>query len=177
MANFNIGDRVEVIGDIARYYSSTVGIITGIERGVTSLFNKHTLRLADGTVGTFLPFQIQIPPATTARLVFDSSASWQPAGLRGATQPRHLRFTAQQFDIHLKVLESETGIAIVGQIFSEKPERIRPALLTLLVEGKPDRTASTDPIGEFKLDAIPPGEVELEIVVPAHRIFASLRAA
>ena len=175
MPHFSIGDRVEVIGDIARYYRSTVGTITGKEQGITSLFNKFTLRLADGTVGTFLPFQIQIPPATTARLVFDNAASWQPAGLRGAAQPRHLRFTAQQFDIHLKILGSETSKAIVGQIFRGQSEWIEPALVTLLVDGKAEQTTTTDAIGEFKLDRIQAGEIGLEIFVAAHRILALLQ--
>jgi hypothetical protein len=175
MSNFSIGDRVQVIGDIARYYSSTVGIITGIEQGVTSMFDKFTLRLADGAVGTFLAFQIHIPPATTARLVFDNSASWQPSGLRGAAQARHLRFTAQQFDIHIKILDSELGKGIVGQVFHGKSERIQPALVTLLVAGKPQQTATTDAIGEFKLNAVPSGEIGLEIFGATHRILAFLR--
>jgi len=175
MSSFSIGDRVEVIGDIARYYRSTVGIVTAVEQSVTSLFNKFTLRLADGTIGRFLPFQIHIPPATTARLVFDNADSWQPAGVRGAAQARHLRFTAAQFDIHLKILASDASKAIVGQIFRAQSEWIEPALVTLLVEGKSQQTTATDAIGEFKLDGIPSGEIQLEIFVAAHRILASLR--
>jgi len=176
MADLNIGDRVEIIGDIARYYRSTVGIIVGIERAVTALFNKLTIRLSDGTTGTFFPFQIQIPQAVTGRIVFANSADEQPSGLGGVAAARHLRCYAREFDLHLKILESGSTYAVLGQLLVGESAWVHAAIVTLLLEGRAAKTTTTDGMGEFKLDGIPPGDFDLEVFVPGLRILAHAQA-
>jgi len=176
MALFNIGDRVEITGDIVKYYGPTIGVIVGIERGVTSIVDKLRIRLADGTLGTFLPFQVQIPDAIAAYLVFDNSIEWQPTQLPGSSQGRQITFSAQQFEIHLKLLASDQANVILGQIFFEKSAWVKPALVTLLVDGNPEATTATNEMGEFRVEAIPAGEFELEVLLAGRRILAYLAA-
>jgi len=43
---FRIGDRVQVVGDIARFYACPVGIIVQGESDTASVLNQYTVRLA-----------------------------------------------------------------------------------------------------------------------------------
>ena len=171
MPRFRIGDRVQVVGDIARFYACPVGIIVQGESDTASVLNQHTVRLADGTAATFFDFQLQTPPAVTAHLIFDSSTAPKGAGTRGAAV-RQLRLLARNVDIHLRISDSPKR-TVVGQITTGATV-VRYALVTLLIGGQAVETASTDEAGEFILRDVASGEVTIEIVIPSRKILASL---
>src|SRR5205085_3727508 len=45
---FSIGDRVQVVGDIARLYACNVGVIVEEASNTASVLNQYVVRLADG---------------------------------------------------------------------------------------------------------------------------------
>ena len=168
---FRIGDRVQVVGDIARFYACPVGIIVQGESDTASVLNQHTVRLADGTAATFFDFQLQTPPAVTAHLIFDSSTAPKGAGARG-TAGRQLRLLARNVDIHLRISDSPKK-TIIGQI-TTGATAVQNALVTLLIGDQIRNTTSTDAVGEFTLSDVASGEVKIEIVIPSRKILASL---
>src|SRR5216683_3309106 len=103
MPRFKIGDRVQLVGDIARFYACIVGTIIQGRGYPASVLNQYTVRLADGTVATFFDFQLQIPPAVTAHIIFDSSVASRGRGTRGTGTVRQVRLLARNIDIHLRI--------------------------------------------------------------------------
>jgi len=168
---FNIGDRVQLIGDIARFYHCTVGIISDGGNYPASVLNQYRVRLADEVEGTFFDFQIDSPSQIMARVIFDSAETSKPMGQRGSTQERHARFLGRDVDIHLKI-----GITpprtIIGQVVAG-PNPVAKALVTLLVQGQIANTTTTDDLGEFTLRGLA-GEVGIEIFLPGRRILVPL---
>jgi hypothetical protein len=72
MPRFEYGDRVQVIGDIARFYKCVVGAVIADERDAVSEMNQYKVRLADGSESDFFDFQLQSPAVMTGRLIEDS---------------------------------------------------------------------------------------------------------
>ena len=160
-----------MIGDIARFYACSVGVIVEGESYTASVLNQYTVRLADGNLATFFDFQLQAPPAVIAHLIFDSSAAPMGAGTHGAAV-RQLRLLARNVDIHLRIWDSPTK-TVIGQI-TIGATAVRNALVTLLIGGQAGDTISTDEAGGFTLPDVAPGEVTIEIVIPSRKILASL---
>ena len=170
LGHFKIGDRVEIVGEIANQFLSKVGIITAA--GEVFLGSKFTVRLADGTEFDFRDSQLHIPAIIFADMIFDTHVSPVPSGLRGSTSRHHMRFISREFDIHLMLTESDKQKDLHGQFMANDvvPES---SLITLLFNGEPYATTSTDSCGEFDLRQIPFGSAVLEILVPSRRIVAT----
>jgi hypothetical protein len=173
MSGLSIGDRVELIRDLEHRYHSRIGIITAADEHSVPVLKEFAVKLADGTEAHFSGFQLKVPPATDARRVIDG-AVYSATGMRGAMQGRHLVFGADDFDLHLKVVQSQKHKKVIGQLSSRNiPD---PALVTLLVRGNPRQTATTDGFGEFMFQEVPAGNVSIEILVPSRRILATFDA-
>src|SRR5207248_10365150 len=127
--------------------------------------------LAAGTTATFFDFHLQMPPAVTAHLIFDSSAGPKGVDTRG-TGARQLRLLARNLDIHLRISDSPKK-TVIGQI-TTGAAAVRNALVTLLIGGQGRDFTSTDQAGEFTLRDVASGEVTIEIVIPSRKILASL---
>jgi hypothetical protein len=171
MPRFKIGDRVQLVGDIAAFYACIVGTIIQGGGYPSSVLNQYTVRLADGTVATFFDFQLQTPQAVTANIIFDSSVASRGRGTRGAGAVRQVRLLARNVDIHLRISGSARK-TIVGEVTAGAP--VRTALVTLLTGDQTVDTTFTDDSGEFTLGDVVPGEVTIEILLPLRRILASL---
>jgi hypothetical protein len=170
MSSFGLGDRVEIFGEIAGHFESKIGVIIAADESVVYR-RKFTVRLADGTESVFLDSQLQVTPPVFADLIFDTQVSPIPQGLRGlarATSHRHMRFISREFDIHIRLAERKT---LLGQI-SANAVAPEPSLITLLTDGKPLTSTTTDAFGEFNLQGVPAGNVMLEILSPWRRILA-----
>jgi hypothetical protein len=172
MPRFRVGDRVQVVGDIARFYSCIVGVVISNADDPASVLNQHRVRLADDVVALFFDFQLYIPPSTSARVIFDSLVTTNSAGTRGETAGRHVHLAGRDIDIHLKI-QGSTPKAILGQI-TAGANVMRKALVTLLVQDEVTETIATDESGEFALRDVSSGSVSIEIFVPARRVLASL---
>jgi len=173
MASFKVGDRVEIVGDIARYYKSKIGLITEAEQRSVSVIKEFAVKLADGARGTFFDFQLAIPPARIARNEFDSSSSPNP-GMRGVTSDRQLRFLTSDFDIHLSVTRANDHHLVMGQIDSRE-KRSQLVLVSLILAGEAHATTTTNLEGEFRLHDVPSGDITIEMFMPAERILSSFR--
>ncbi|MBI4473274.1 MAG: hypothetical protein HY646_11445 [Acidobacteria bacterium] len=172
---FKVDDRVLVIGEIARYYKSRVGIITSAEQGAVSVLKEFTVRLADGRQGIFFDFQLQIPSAATARLELDTYATPQLEGVRGIGHDRLLRFITPHLDIHISVHESGSTRTILGQIISAAHAN-ELALVSLLQLGQLRSTTTPTGAGEFRFDDVPGGHVTIEVFLPYARVLSSFTA-
>ena len=75
MPRFKLGDRVQLVGDIARFYACIVGVVVKGGTYPSAILNQYTVRLADGTVAAFFDFQLEIPPAGMAQI-----AAWMKEG-------------------------------------------------------------------------------------------------
>jgi hypothetical protein len=106
-------------------------------------------------------------------ILFDSAVSPLPSRFGGA-KDRHLVFVGQDFDMHLKISETDGGNELRGQVIphvSIKDPQL--STITLLAEGKPIGQNTTDQSGEFMLPEIPTGDLVLELMTPYRRTTAS----
>jgi len=174
MARFEIGDRIEIVGEIRNQFASNIGVIIATE-GTLSL-PKCRVRLADGTESVFWDSQLQVPPVMFADMIYDTSVSPVPSGLRGSIYEHHMRFISREFDIHVKLTRSDERTALHGQL-SANGVAPKSSLVTLLFNHGPLATTVADPYGEFKLEQIPSGEAMLEILVPSRRIVAAFEVS
>ncbi len=169
---FQVGDRVEVIGTIAKYYVSTIGIVTALGQSQVPVMKDFHVELTDGTLARFFDFQLRVPPPTMAGLLFDNWRSPSLSGLRGAAEDRHLLFVMCDFDIHLKLGRSDEKKTVLGQV-TPVP---RISLVSLLIGQQQKETTTTDLTGAFKLPEIGWGDVAVEIFVPGQRIICEFPA-
>jgi len=172
MPRFKLGDRVQLVGDIARFYACIVGVVVKGGTYPSAILNQYTVRLADGTVAVFFDFQLETPPATIAQIIFDSAASQKPSGTRGAAAARNMRLLARGIDIHLKI-SGGAKKTIAGQV-TTGPSAMRNALVTVFPGDQTVDSASTDDSGEFTLSDVPPGDITIEVLIPSRRIVASI---
>jgi hypothetical protein len=172
MDRFKTGDHVEIVGDIAAFCDSKIGIITAAPSRAISVIKEFTIQLADGALRNFYDFQLRRPPVTAAQLVFDSASSGAPAGMRGASQDRHLRFVDQDVDIHVRTVIRGEYQTIIGQLFVVRKSLVH-AMASLMFEGRNREMAIIDHSGEFRFDEVPLGNVSIEFLVPSRRILTA----
>jgi len=173
MSNIALGDRVEVVGEIANQFQSKIGVITAVEESVVC-GGEFTVRLADGTQAVFQNSQLQILPVVFGDMILDTHVSPVPYGLRGGTgaiSMRHMRFISREFDIHIKLAGSEEHKNLLGEVSANEDAR-PPFLITLLFDDKPFASTATDTLGEFNFNHVPSGHAVLEVLVPSRRIVA-----
>lgn len=166
-----VGDRVEVIADSLPSHLSAIGTITAARH--PSLTKKFVVRFGDGSEATLPARQLQIPPAITGSLIFDTAVSPLPKGFRGKAGNRHLRFVAREFDILVRLAENERRHRILGTLTCGD-SAVQSALVTLLVEGEARETETTDESGEFCFADVHEDRILLEILVPRRRILLAL---
>ena len=174
MPRFEIGDRVEIVGEIRDQFPSSLGIITATE-GTFSL-PKFRVRLAEGTESVFWDSQLQVPPVMFADMIYDTHVSPVPSGLRGSIYEHHMRFISREFDIHVKLTRSDERTTLHGQL-SANGAAPKSSLVTLLFNRGPLATTVADSYGEFRLEQIPAGDAMLEIFVPSRRIVAAFNVS
>jgi hypothetical protein len=172
LPRFTIGDRVQLVGDIARFYTCVAGVILNDDAYPASVLNQYRVRLADGTVGTFFDFQLQSPPTVTAHVILDTSVAPKSAGTRGGPAARQIRLLARDIDIHLHI-SGAAKKTIVGQIVTGTAI-MRRALVTVLLGDQAADSTATDDSGEFTLRDVAPGKVTIEIIIPGRRIHAAV---
>jgi hypothetical protein len=172
MPRFKAGDRVQLTGDIARFYRCVIGIVTAIGTDPSSVLIHYQVRLADDTVATFFDFQLQTVPVVQANVVSDSLASLTATGSEAASEDREIRWIGSGVEIHAKI--SGQLKTIVGQV-SKGKSPIAGALVTVVIDRQPVATKATDTRGEAEFENVPAGEVTLETFVPGRRIAASLK--
>jgi hypothetical protein len=172
MPRFKTGDRVQLVGDIARFYACIVGVVVKGGTYPAAVLNQYTVRLADGTVAAFFDFQLETPPAHAAQTIFDSAASHKTSGTRGTVTGRNMRLLSRGVDIHLKI-SGGTKKTIAGQV-TAVTGAMRNALVTVFVGDQTVDSTSTDDTGEFTLSDLPTGDITLEVLIPSRRIVASI---
>jgi len=168
---FNIGDRVQLVGDIARFYHCTVGVIIDGVNYPASVLNQYRVRLADEVEGTFFDFQLESLSQIIARVIFDSADTPKSKGHRGSVPERHIRLLGRDVDIHLKIATTPHR-TIIGQVLAGT-QPVAKALVTLLVQNEIANTTITDDLGEFRWPGLA-GEVGIEIFTPGRRILVPL---
>jgi hypothetical protein len=113
-------------------------------------------------------------PITTAHIIFDSSLSLLPSGVRGIGQDRHLLFVGPDLDIHLKIAPADRHKEIYGQVIAHGQKEEPTNILLLGCEAPLETTPG--PFGEFIFDEVPGGSLSLEIVLPSCRVTAAFDA-
>ena len=113
-------------------------------------------------------------PSSTAHIIFDSSLSLLPSGVRGMVQDRHLLFVGPDLDIHVKIAQADRHKEIYGQVITHS-QKEEPATVLLLSCEAPQEM-SPGPFGEFNFDEVPSGSISLEIVLPSRRVVAAFDA-
>jgi hypothetical protein len=169
---FRVGDRVQLVGDIARFYACIIGVVIQDGTYPASVLNQYKVQLADGTVGVFFDFQLQTPPALHAHVIFDSTVSKKNTGTRGATSGRHVQMASRDVELHFKITDGAKR-SIFGQVTAGAVP-LRTALVTLLVNAQTVDSKATDDAGEFELSNVPEGEVTIEVLAPGRRVLATL---
>ena len=113
------------------------------------------------------------PAPTGMPILFDSSVSSWPGGVKGAGNDRHLLFVDQDFDVHLKIYNAEGNKELYGQVISReaKPEA-ESSVVTLLFQGKPAGKTTTADFGEFTFRKIPTGNLAIEVMMATRRLTA-----
>jgi hypothetical protein len=133
-------------------------------------------REMSGRNQTSTPFQIgKLQPATTAHMVFDSSLSLLPHGVRGRDQHRHLLFTAPDLDIHLKIAARDRHKEIYGQVIPRNSTE--PSIIVVLVtEEESNQVKRPNHCGEFSFSDVPAGDVAIKIILPSRTVVAAFDA-
>jgi len=170
MSRFEIGDRIEIVGEVVSQFPSKIGVIIAKE-GVY-FRGKFIVRLADGKESVFRGSQLQIPPVTFADLILDTHVSPVPPELSGSTPAHHMRFISREFDIHLRLIGSDKGKSLYGQVTASGIAS-EVCLITMRFSGGPHSTTVTNCSGEFEFHQVLPGSATLEILVPSRRIVAT----
>jgi hypothetical protein len=158
MPRFNIGDRVQLAGDIARFYACVVGVVAGSEKESSSALVQYTVRLADETIATFFDFQLQSPPAVRGQIV-DT-----PGG--------EIHIVAPGVEVRLNMSGGPERL-LTGHVSLAKAAACR-GIVSLLIDGTAVVTKSTNDSGGFEFHETPGGDVMLETVVPGNRIVVPL---
>jgi hypothetical protein len=172
LPRFRTEDRVQLVGDIARFYACIVGVVTAGGSYPASVLNQYTVRLADGIEGVFFDFQLETPPLVTARLLFDNLVERKKTGVRDLGPGRNIRFVGAGIDINLRMTGSGKR-TVVGEITSGSTA-IRKAIVTLLVENQSIQTTATNDMSQFTLRDVSPGGIGIEVCLPGRRILASV---
>src|SRR5215467_11943182 len=98
-------------------------------------------------------------------VLFDSSMSLLPSRFGEGLRDRHLVFVGQDFDMHLKISETEGNSKLHGQVIPHGPRKDpQSSTITLLAQGKPVGQSATDKSGEFILPEIPAGDLVVEVI-------------
>ena len=115
------------------------------------------------------------PAPKAMAILFDSSMSLLPSRFGEALRDRHLVFAGQDFDMHLKISETEGNNELHGQVIPHRQRNSAPqsSTITLLAYGKPVGQSATDQFGEFILPEIPTGDLVLEVITVDRRNTAS----
>jgi hypothetical protein len=168
MSSFEIGDRVEILGENVTDFGSRMGVVTAIRTDSFRTYFK--VRLASGAELVFNGSELEIPPTIFADMIFDSHVS--AAGSPDSASEHRMRFVCREFDIYVKLMGFNKDKSLSGRIFANDvtPEL---SLITLLFDSAPFVTTATDTHGKFRLDQIPSGKATLEIMVPSYRIVAT----
>jgi hypothetical protein len=174
MARFKPGDRVQLIGDIAHFYKCVIGVVLDSEENPSSILKTYLVRLADQTVNMFFDFQLNIPPAIAAQVVFDSQRPTKQLASRGTIDARHIVAAAGEVEVHIRIAGTAGVWSIIGQATVGKVTST--AIGTLLVDQQVMASEPADADGEFKFRDVPASPIALEIFVPGRRIVAALAA-
>jgi hypothetical protein len=175
MARFKIGDRVQLAGDIARFYTCVIGIVVDGQHDQTSVLVHYRVRLADQTVGTFFDFQLQSPPIVRATVVYDGPEPPVPPVLndkktRHPAEARRISLVGGDLTIHLNITGNSKK-AITGKVNAAN-HRVAAALVTILVHDRPVLTVPTNNRGEFDIHDLSDGDMVFEIFVSGRRVTA-----
>src|SRR5215510_7183890 len=110
MARFNIGSRVQLAGEIARFYKCGIGTVIETDLDSRAVLAQYRVRLADNTISTFFDFQLQSPPILRAQIVLDTSFS-------GESDTRRVHLVYAGIEIRLKISGTRTvsGEVTVGK--------------------------------------------------------------
>ena len=172
MPRFKVGDRVQLTGEIARFYRSVIGTVKDSGTDHRSVLLQYDVRLADGTVSKFFDFQLQTPPVVRGRIVFDEPISIKDCDLPDARTGREIRLIGADVEVHLEICgafrKSITEHVSVGKV------AMTDALVTVLVHEQPIATKRTDGRGDVEFHGAPSGDVTIETLVPGKRIVVSL---
>jgi hypothetical protein len=110
-----------------------------------------------------------------ASILFDSLVQAAFIGTRGETDARQVLFRAEEFDIHLRLLMTDEGRELLGQI---QPRGTRSfvgsARLHLLQNGERIRSTDANKFGEFHFYSVPDGPLSLQIDLPNLTIVGAL---
>jgi hypothetical protein len=175
MPRFKLGDRVQLAGDIARFYTCVIGVVVDGQHDQTSVLVHYRVRLADQTVGTFFDFQLQSPPIVRASVVYDGPEPRVPPVLndkktRHPVEARRISLVGGELAIHLKITGNSKK-AITGKVNAAN-NPVTAALVTILVQDRPVQTTPTNNRGEFDIHDLSGGDVIFEIFVSGRRVTA-----
>lgn len=171
MSRFGIGDRVEIIGEIAAQFQSKIGVVTGTSAGGSP--ENVAVQLLDGPEVVVSDSNLNFPKTIFADKIFDSRVSPARYGLRGSSSSRHLRFISRDVDIHLRLSARRQRNDLLGQL-SDNGAAPRSCMVTLLFDGKSHATTTTDDLGEFEVRDLPTSNGMIEILLPSHRILLAM---
>jgi hypothetical protein len=116
----------------------------------------------------------KLQPATRAYMIFDSSLSLLPHGVRGMNQDRHLLFAAPDLSIHVRITEADRHKEIHGQVIPHAPTE--ESTIVMLVKEEPREIRRPDQFGEFTFNEVPAGDIVIEIILPSRRVIAAFDA-
>ena len=172
MPRFKVGDRVQLTGEIARFYPSVIGIVKDRGKDQSSVLVQYDVRLADETVAKFFDFQLQTPPVVRGRIVYDEPILKKSTAHAVASEGREIRLIGADVEVHLEICgafrKSITEHVSVGKV------AMTDALVTVLVHEQPIATKRTDGRGDVEFHGAPSGDVTIETLVPGKRIVVSL---
>ena len=112
-----------------------------------------------------IPQRSSILREVFARLVFDSVAQPEMAGIRGPGDIQHILLQTEDIEIYLRV--SRTPRSILGQLMRCDGDFVPGARMELIRDGQRIDMTVTDTLGEFRFNTVPEGDLRLQADIAA----------
>lgn len=178
MQRFKQGDRVFVLPKFAHLYPGDSGIVRSVRIDpFRSVFNSYEIEFGGGATATAFEFQIVENPANyqtvVGTVVFDSRLQMANTRARGRATSAQIVFEADGFDLDITIRpdQSSKNNSLIGQILEKSTARLLKNIeASLMREGMPIGTTTSDQNGVFKFSNVPSGPLNILITIPQHSI-------
>jgi hypothetical protein len=182
MQRFKPSDAVFILPKYAHLYPGTSAVVVSlIPDPFRAMFNEYVVEFPDGSNAKLFEFQIieDIPHYKTfvASVLFDSRRQSAEMGVRGVPSGGQIILQTPGFHLDMTIHATQTTASIMGQVFERGAKDLLCDLkVSLMKEGMPIATTTSDNLGVFKFSNIPRGPLNILVVIPQHssRILGAL---
>jgi hypothetical protein len=167
MSRFNIGDNVSVLPQYGRLYPTGRGVVLSVkpDRMGRSIFDEYLVEFYPNYRKVVFDFRLADDRPNLRTTQAKAASKDNPDRVRGSTS-QHIVMQTRDLDVHLKSIEHQGNISLLGQILEKKSERLLSGVeVRLLRDNAAIGSETTNDAGEFRFSGVLPGLLALEILL------------